>query len=196
VHDPMTVAFRIPYPWRDKPTQLFPKGYRHSFITIWHRDPEKRGNDNSCDWAGFHRPLNEREEALWHALDDLFHKLGNAPYYPDPRLWGRDPHGEDPRGWGVVGNAQRAVSTWQLRSRYRWHPRWHFHHWRLQVHPLQAFKRWAFTRCHLCGGRFAWGESGMGTWSGEGPRWFRNERLTHMRCAGVPVEPSAEAVRA
>src|ERR1044072_3419635 len=26
------------------------------------------------------------------------------------------------------------------------HPRWHFWHWELQIHPVQTFKRWAFSR--------------------------------------------------
>ena len=67
------------------------------------------------------------------------------------------------------------------------HPRWHVHHWRLQIHPLQSFKRWAFTRCKVCGERFRWGETGLGTWSSDGPRWFRSEDLTHMRCCGMAV---------
>jgi hypothetical protein len=203
MHDPMTVAFQIRYPCRAAPTKLFPDGYRHTFLTIWHVDPEKRGNDDSCDWFGSHRKLNEREKALWHALDDLFHTLGNRPYYPDPRLWGNDPHGFDSHEWGVVGHAQRAVGhaqravgEWKRRSGFRWHPRWHVWHWSLQVHPLQAFKRWAFTRCRQCGGRFAWGETGVGTWSGVGPRWFRSENLTHMTCAGQYATPSVEKASA
>jgi hypothetical protein len=183
MHDPMTVAFTIRYPWRDAPTKHFPAGYRHTFITVWHVDPEKRGNDDSCDWFGSHRKLNQRERELWHALDDLFHTLGNRPYWPDPKLYGSEYleiRGDDT---GVVGQAQRAVARWKERGRFRWHPRWHFWHWSFQVHPLQAFKRWAFTRCAVCGGRFAWGQSGTGTWSGTGPLWFRSERLTHMGCS-------------
>lgn len=53
MHDPMTVAFEIKYPWlaqrgrRDIP---FYRTYRESFITIWHVDPEKDGTDDSCGW--------------------------------------------------------------------------------------------------------------------------------------------------
>lgn len=30
------------------------------------------------------------------------------------------------------------------------HPRWHVHHWKLQIHAAQQFKRWAFNRCADC----------------------------------------------
>ena len=50
MHDPMTVAFEIRYPWRDKPCKAWPDGYRHSFITIWHKDAERDGSDSSCGW--------------------------------------------------------------------------------------------------------------------------------------------------
>ena len=39
MHDPSTVAFDIKYPWRGKPSKFWPKGYRATFITIWHEDP-------------------------------------------------------------------------------------------------------------------------------------------------------------
>lgn len=70
------------------------------------------------------------------------------------------------------------------------HPRWHVWHWRVQVHPVQAFKRWAFSRCSLCGGRFMWGESPVSTsWSGGGPRWFRREpHVYHSRCSQQAVK--------
>jgi hypothetical protein len=49
MHDPLTVALEIKYPWKRK-TSL--GSYRESFITIWHKDPCKDGSDNSCDWHG------------------------------------------------------------------------------------------------------------------------------------------------
>lgn len=32
-------------------SQMWPEGYRNTFITIWHLDPEKDGSDDSCGWA-------------------------------------------------------------------------------------------------------------------------------------------------
>lgn len=52
MHDPMTVAFEIRSPFRDKPSEMFPEGYRRHFITIWHKDPCRDGSDDSCRWFG------------------------------------------------------------------------------------------------------------------------------------------------
>jgi len=56
MHDPLTVAFEIKYPWRkygNKAKPTFDRKYRAPFITIWHKDPCKSGNwrsDDSCGW--------------------------------------------------------------------------------------------------------------------------------------------------
>lgn len=62
MHDPMTQAFEIKYPWRQDPSQLWPKGYRSTFITIWHVDPETDGTDDSCGW--FKRARHGDKETL------------------------------------------------------------------------------------------------------------------------------------
>lgn len=66
-------------------------------------------------------------------------------------------------------------------SRPFWkHPKWHFWHWEFQIHPLQQFKRWAFSRCGTCGKRFNWGYSPTThTWNNGGPNWFKNEHDVH-----------------
>ncbi len=58
MHDPLTVAFTIYYPWHKRFWQtekqyLKEKNtvYHEPFITIWHRDPEKGGSDDSCGWS-------------------------------------------------------------------------------------------------------------------------------------------------
>lgn len=77
----------------------------------------------------------------------------------------------------VYGCILRWTQPW-----YR-HARWHVWHWELQIHPLQAFKRWAFSRCQGCGRRFTWGYCPTSTsWSGGGPRWFKSE--THIYHSG------------
>jgi hypothetical protein len=70
-------------------------------------------------------------------------------------------------------------------SRKWWqHPRWHFWHWRFQIHPLQKFKRRAFSRCYYCGGRLKWNEPVIGLqWYNAGPKWFRNtKKIAHSKC--------------
>lgn len=72
MHDPLSVAFEIRYPWykhRPGKEKCFPKGYRESFITIWHRDPEKDGSDNSCDWFGGNRLNAETKKKVFKEAD-------------------------------------------------------------------------------------------------------------------------------
>ena len=80
-----------------------------------------------------------------------------------------------------------------LRHHRPWykHPRWHVWHWRIQVHPTQNFKRWAFSRCAECGGRFTWGYSPVSSqWYGSGPKWFKGESgVYHHDCSGTKVKP-------
>jgi hypothetical protein len=60
------------------------------------------------------------------------------------------------------------VYGWILRAERPWyrHPRWHIHHWRLQVHPWQRLRRWMFERCSKCGKGYPWGYAPIGNWSG------------------------------
>lgn len=79
------------------------------------------------------------------------------------------------------------IATLILRELRPWwkHPRWHIWHWKINVGPLLSFKRWAFSRCAKCGGRFPWGYAPIGPWGGNGPRWFRNEPgVYHHGCDG------------
>lgn len=93
-----------------------------------------------------------------------------------------------------IDAAADVIYGWIIRATQPWyrHARWHWWHWRIQVHPLQQFKRWAFSRCAGCGRRFAYGESPTShSWSGTGPRWFRNEHgVFHSDCSGSrPASP-------
>ena len=73
-----------------------------------------------------------------------------------------------------------------LRHHRPWwkHPRWHVHHWSIQVHFIQNLKRWLFSRCAGCGKRFSWGEAPTSTqWEGTGPLWFKSEAdVYHHEC--------------
>lgn len=82
------------------------------------------------------------------------------------------------------------------------HPRWHFWHWRIQVHPWQQFRRWLFSRCSHCGKRFAYGESPTSFgWHSPPTPWFGSEvGVYHGDCAGKVMaqgraETEAKAAR-
>lgn len=174
MHDPDTVAFEIHLPWyhnfrfskSQKPMKIWA-----SFITVWHHDPEKDGSDDSCDWFG--HKLSKREIRLVDSLiDNEYNNLRS--FFPD---CGTDYHEMKRRITCVFASYKREF-------KWRWHPRWHFWHWRIQIHPTQQLKRWLFTRCSGCGLRFKWGASVISTsWYGTGPRWFRSERnVYHDKC--------------
>lgn len=76
-------------------------------------------------------------------------------------------------------NMASIIYSYILRDIRPWykHPRWHIHHWKLQVHPLESLKRWMFTKCCKCGRRFCYGETGCtSNWESKGPRWFVGEK--------------------
>lgn len=52
MHDPMTLAFTIPNPFTRRRVSWRSSYYYESLIEIWHVDPERGGNDDSCDWFG------------------------------------------------------------------------------------------------------------------------------------------------
>lgn len=263
MHDPMTVAFEIKYPWRDTShgtTKLFPNGYRRSFITVWHVDPETDGSDDSCGWS---RPKlskdqtsriksiagDEAREPWYQAflgkkiespteaetlLRQAFMLVGKVfskehickppikrVTYEEASRWacemianpvdnfrsslsflpGWSSNSEQDRESDREYTAERffwCVGAFILRERRPWyrHPRWHIWHWHLQIHPLQDFKRWAFTRCASCGKGFHWGQSGWtNQWNSDGPQWFRSEHdLHHDGCggSGVACEPKMQ----
>jgi hypothetical protein len=173
MHDPMKVAHEIRYPWKKwgprRPSPFrdseFSRTYRESFITIWHVDPEKRGSDDSCDWFNKNRYRK--------AFGTDFNRRINELPEPSRELF------------SLLEN----IVGWK-RSWYR-HPRWHFWHWELQIHPAQQLKRWLFSRCAGCGKHFAYGESPVThSWNSTGPRWFRSESNSyHQGCAAVKATP-------
>jgi hypothetical protein len=53
MHDPLTVAFEIKRPWPAKRSRILRNSdwrYHPPIVTIWHRDPERGGSDDSCGW--------------------------------------------------------------------------------------------------------------------------------------------------
>ena len=59
--DPLTVAHEIKSPIKRK-SKIFPKWYRSTIITIWHKDPCVDGTDDSCGW--FMRSRHGSKEIL------------------------------------------------------------------------------------------------------------------------------------
>lgn len=261
MHDPLTQAFVIPWRYRWSSLGNKPWRYWEPLITIWHKDPERRGSDDSCGW--FRPKLNETQREICknlaydEARNPWFASL-SAKTNPNPvecealvrgafllisncmrnrkclsqpvtleeaTMWAavmvHNPtdnfrsslcflsgyHSNWYRGDEGIANSPKEDEWWReeqargffgaimgyiLRERRPWyrHPKWHVWHWRLQIHPLQSFKRWAFSRCCYCGKGFAWGYSPTtNQWHGTGPLWFRSEKgVFHSNC-DRPTDP-------
>jgi hypothetical protein len=271
MHDPQTVAFDIKYPWfvhkpwpkrqrenagldggkyawrqlnaleRIGRSQSWPDGYRETFATIWHVDPEKDGSDDSCGWSNIKLTKGQKailKNAAWwegqypHFLcvegkewdgtvadaeslerglrllvcrvlkikmswDDICRSAAEAVHVRTGGKFGdsfcflpgyHTNHlniSKDDRAdhlYGILCGVARNLLT-DKRPKWR-HPRWHFWHWKIQIHPLLSFKRWAFSRCCKCGKGFSFGYAPVSNnWNGTGPRWFRSETdVYHSDC--------------
>lgn len=64
------------------------------------------------------------------------------------------------------------------------HPRWHIHHWSLQIHPLQNLKRRWWDKCCICGKRGFKGAA-MSDWNGT-KRWHQECDNTSKPVANEP----------
>lgn len=118
-------------------------------------------------------------------------KRGVGPHRYWPALvtvWHREPRGHD---GGEVCKPYRRVfdeadRTWKLAPRNGW--RWHFWHYRIQVPPLQALRRWALTRCAWCGGTSRKGDyvNTSHSWDGPRGRWWQGQPgVFHSDCSAV-----------
>jgi len=163
MHDPLGVAHEITYPWREKERLPGLGRYRRALLTIWHRDPESDGSDDSCDW--FYSRVSKTELA----------------YLENPD--GDHVCSEDERWQRLIGYR---IARRRLKPRPWWkHPKWHVHHWRFQLHPWQKFRN-RFTRCARCGGRMGT-EPRYGGWGGNEVWHGRCQNIAKM-----PVEAQSE----
>lgn len=99
-------------------------------------------------------------------------------------VWHVEPKGHDA---GEVckhfDRVQDAEGKWRYKFRHAW--RFHVHHWRIQVGPLQKLRRWALTRCAWCRGRHSKLDpvSISRQWDGPRGKWWQGETgLYHLHC--------------
>lgn len=87
------------------------------------------------------------------------------------------PYGIDPQDTAKTRSRRAAeiVYSWICRAARPWwkHPRWHFWHWKIQLHPWNAIRRRYWEKCAVCGRR-GFKESPMGSWDGD--------RIWHQVC--------------
>jgi len=89
MHDPMTVAFDIKSPFKSKPSASWPKGYRSTIVTIWHKDPCRDGSDDSCGWfmrarhgdEAVREKIRKRIDYEWDAQHSGLFDAAGAPRF-------------------------------------------------------------------------------------------------------------------
>lgn len=140
----------------------------------------------------FGRKWGATDRFLRARLFDILSFAENTVDSMDPAITQK--YGKEPRQERIE-HAASVVYGCVLRWSQPWyrHPRWHLHHWQIQVHPVQNFKRWMFSRCAGCGKRFRWNYAPVSSsWSGGGPRWFKSEQgVYHHNCMPPPARRRA-----
>lgn len=160
MHDPLTVAFEIRRPW--------PQRARY-------RDAKPV-------------PEGKRPKPRWSLSLPFFTFAGYGWYFPGLiTVWHREPGGRDSGTVCRHHHRERNINgEWRFVFHHAW--RFHVHHWKIQVHPLQHLRRWLLTRCEWCGGRSRKGDyvNVSHQWGGERGPWWRGDRgLFHRDCSSV-----------
>ena len=169
MHDPMTVAFTIHRPWpqRDKMHDAKPGKPRWS-IRLHHTCGSYCGTNRAAHEAS--NPFPWWRTGSYSAFWTL---AGRGFYWPSLiTIWHVEPDGRD------SGEVCKRHGRW----------RWHIHHWRVQVHPIQALRRRLLTRCEWCGGRSRKGDAVNVShqWDRKPGPWWRGERgLFHVDCSSI-----------
>lgn len=121
--------------------------------------------------VGYRTRQAARDGVRWRLGAPYAVLAGRGLYFPSLiTVWHRDPSGYD--------------DTTCRRKRWRLH----VHHWRLQIHPFQQWRRRLLTRCTWCGGRSVKGDAVNHSHSWDGPRarWWQGERgLFHADCSAI-----------
>jgi hypothetical protein len=126
----------------------------------------------------------------WHSWSSPFWVIGGKGFYFPSLItvWHREPGGHDSDE--VCRHYVKRVGTdgkYHLTMLNGW--RFHVHHWKIQVSPLQELRRRLLTRCAWCGGRSRKRDSVNHSLSWDGPRggrWWQGEPgLYHGDCASI-----------
>lgn len=161
MHDPMIVAFEVRLPFGGRRNSFDGEIMRPLIATIWHVDPQVGGDEDSCDWFGSERT---RANGWYPVMVDSYNNLSPEAQAAVDFMW-------------FYWRRQLGRPWWK-------HPRWHIHHWQIQLPWVQTLQRFLFSRCAGCGKRLPWGYTPIASgWGGEGPRWFKGEEgIFHHQC--------------
>lgn len=133
----------------------------------------------------------------WSFRGCFWQIAGRRYYWPSMvTIWHVEPGGHD--SGEVCKHYTRAqdpdTGKWTTTYLRGW--RWHVHHWRIQVQPLQALRRRALTRCAGCHGRSTKANpvNTSHQWDGPRGRWWQGEPdLYHQACSSAHLTPRASS---
>lgn len=181
MHDPMVVAFEIRRPWPRREHTHDAKPGKPRWKIRLHHDC---GDDCRDEHVGqkFFRWWEPRSYTPFWTI------AGRGYHFPSLiTVWHVEPGGHDS---GEVckhyTRTRQPGGTWKTRVTHGW--RWHIHHWRIQVRPLQAARRWLLTRCDWCNGPSRKGDcvNVSHQWDGPRGRWWQGEPgLYHGDCSSI-----------
>ncbi len=80
------------------------------------------------------------------------------------------------------------IYGWVLREDRPWwkHPKYHIHHWKIQIHFYDSLRRRLFTRCTFCGKPFINESPFSNQWNTPKIKWFKSEEgLYHEGCLKI-----------
>lgn len=155
----MVVAFDIPRPWPQRSALGDPKPGRPRWQFRY---------SHASKW----KP--------WQGWRKFWTVAGTTWYWPPlVTVWHVEPDDHD--ALTVCGrdkDGRRAAG-------HAW--RWHVHHWKVQIRPVQRLRRWLFERCELCGHRYPYGYAPVAhQWDQPAGKWFRvSRRAYHHECSSL-----------
>ncbi|WP_406157705.1 hypothetical protein [Streptomyces canus] len=125
-----------------------------------------------------------RTGARWKFGGAFWVLAGHGLYFPSLiTFWHREPGSRDSLTV-CAKRVQQGDGTWRRTRGWRWH----IHHWRIQIPPLQLLRRHLLTRCAWCGGRSVKGDQVniSHQWNRARGHWWQGERgLFHMDCSAI-----------
>lgn len=146
MHDPSVVAFEIPRPW--------PQRSRWHDAKPGHPRWQIRLHHKCGSWCE-DSPHHSNPFPWWRlrSYSKFWTLAGRGFYWPSiVVVWHEEPGGRDS---GEVCKHyyrwQDETGKWQSKVTRGW--RWHVWHWRIQLPPAQALRRWLLTRCAWCEGK-------------------------------------------
>lgn len=110
--------------------------------------------------------LNKNLAQILHFAENPIDSLHNSITRKFEKACGEEYNAHVRQEW--IKTTASVIYGYILRDIRPWwkHPRWHIHHWHIQIHPLQKIKRYLFDRCAICKKGFKWGEIPLGNWDG------------------------------